>query len=76
MDRVSDEDAEVFEFRNLIFEEIMEAIKDDGINMIGIYGMGGVGKTTIVKEVCKRAKEHKLFDEVAMAVVSQSADLK
>ncbi|KAI8004060.1 Disease resistance protein [Camellia lanceoleosa] len=34
--------------------------------------MGGVGKTTMVKEVAKRAKEEKLFDEVVMAVVSQS----
>jgi putative protein kinase ArgK-like GTPase of G3E family len=38
--------------------------------MIGLYGMGGVGKTTLVKEVGRRAKESKLFDEVLMATLS------
>jgi disease resistance protein RPS2 len=33
--------------------------------------MGGVGKTTIVKELIKTIEKSKLFDEVAMAVVSQ-----
>ncbi|KAK9292827.1 hypothetical protein L1049_020807 [Liquidambar formosana] len=63
----------VFEARKLIFEKIMEALKDDQINMIGICGMGGVGKTTLVKEVAKQAEDHKdQFDEVVMAVVSQT----
>ncbi|KAI8004045.1 putative disease resistance protein [Camellia lanceoleosa] len=52
--------------------DVMEALKDDRFHMITICGMGGVGKTTMVKEVAKRAKEEKLFDEVVMAVVSQS----
>jgi hypothetical protein len=33
--------------------------------------MGGVGKITIVKELIKTIEKGKLFDEVAMAVVSQ-----
>jgi disease resistance protein RPS2 len=40
--------------------------------MIGLYGMGGVGKTTLVKEVGRRAKELHLFDEVLIATVSQN----
>ncbi|RQO86162.1 hypothetical protein POPTR_001G446650v4 [Populus trichocarpa] len=54
------------------FEQIMKALKDDNVNMIGLYGMGGVGKTTLVKEVGRRAKESKLFDEVLMATLSQN----
>ncbi|KAL7170113.1 hypothetical protein ACSBR2_035045 [Camellia fascicularis] len=52
----------------------MEALKDDIFHMIAICGMGGVGKTTMVKEVAKRANKEKLFDEVVVAVVSQIPD--
>jgi hypothetical protein len=37
--------------------------------------MGGVGKTTLVKEVGRRAKESKLFDEVLMATLSQNPNV-
>jgi len=57
------------------FEQIMEALKDDSIDMIGLYGMGGVGKTTLVKEVGRRAKELHLFDEVLIATVSQNPNV-
>ncbi|KAG6794026.1 hypothetical protein POTOM_003259 [Populus tomentosa] len=53
-------------------KQIMKALKDDNVNMIGLYGMGGVGKTTLVKEVGRRAKELQLFPEVLMATVSQN----
>ncbi|KAJ6301126.1 hypothetical protein OIU77_015436, partial [Salix suchowensis] len=57
------------------FEQIMKALKDDNVNMIGLYGMGGVGKTTLVKEVGRRAKESHLFDEVLLATVSQNPNV-
>ncbi|KAF6168564.1 hypothetical protein GIB67_005176 [Kingdonia uniflora] len=38
--------------------------------------MGGVGKTTLMKEICKQVKETKLFDKVVFATVSQDPDLK
>ncbi|GMP62382.1 hypothetical protein CsSME_00024504 [Camellia sinensis var. sinensis] len=44
--------------------------------MIGICGMGGVGKTTMVKEVEKRAKEGNMFNEVVICTVSQSPEVK
>uniref|UniRef100_A0A6N2KWI0 AAA+ ATPase domain-containing protein n=1 Tax=Salix viminalis TaxID=40686 RepID=A0A6N2KWI0_SALVM len=53
------------------FEQIMKDLKDDNVNMIGLCGMGGVGKTTLVKEVARKAKESQLFDEVLMATLSQ-----
>uniref|UniRef100_A0A5B6Z6W5 Uncharacterized protein n=1 Tax=Davidia involucrata TaxID=16924 RepID=A0A5B6Z6W5_DAVIN len=56
--------------------EVMEALKDDEIDIIGICGMGGVGKTTMVKEVATKAKADHLFDEIVMSVVSQDRDLK
>jgi signal recognition particle GTPase len=54
------------------FEHIMEALKDDKVNMIGLCGMGGVGKTTLVRKVGTIARESQLFDEVLMATVSQT----
>ncbi|KAJ6670258.1 hypothetical protein OIU85_022006 [Salix viminalis] len=54
----------------------MKALKDDNVNMIGLYGMGGVGKTTLVREVGRRAKETQLFDEVLLATVSQNPNVK
>eukprot|EP00258_Populus_trichocarpa_P032276 XP_024448295.1 probable disease resistance protein At4g27220 isoform X4 [Populus trichocarpa] len=57
------------------FEQIMEALKDDKVNMIGLCGMGGVGKTTLVQKVGTIARESQLFDEVLMATVSQNPNV-
>ncbi|KAJ6314026.1 hypothetical protein OIU78_017644 [Salix suchowensis] len=54
----------------------MIALKDDNVNMIGLYGMGGVGKTTLVKEIGRKAKESQLFDVVLLATVSQNPNVK
>ncbi|KAF3965221.1 hypothetical protein CMV_010569 [Castanea mollissima] len=66
---------EGFQSRIKLTIRVLEALRDDKINMIAICGMGGIGKTTMAKEVAKRAKD-KLFDEVVMAVVSQNQDLR
>ncbi|TYG82003.1 hypothetical protein ES288_D01G051600v1 [Gossypium darwinii] len=51
----------------------MEALKDDKVNMIGVWGMGGVGKTTLVKEVGKKTKDLGCFRKVIEVVVSQKS---
>ncbi|XP_028061861.1 disease resistance protein At4g27190-like [Camellia sinensis] len=61
-----------FESRELAFNNIMVALQDSNVKMIGIYGTGGVGKTTIVEEIGKQVKNG-LFNEVVVAVVSQDA---
>ncbi|XVF77482.1 hypothetical protein PTKIN_Ptkin14bG0047700 [Pterospermum kingtungense] len=58
------------------FNQIMEALMDDDVSMIGLYGMAGVGKTTLAKEVGKKAIQLKLFDLVVIAVVSQTPDIE
>ncbi|MBA0746771.1 hypothetical protein Gogos_009260, partial [Gossypium gossypioides] len=55
--------------------EIMEALEDDEINMIGVRGIRGVGKTTLVRALGNKIKESQLFDDVAIAVVSETPDL-
>ncbi|KAI7997642.1 Disease resistance protein [Camellia lanceoleosa] len=52
----------------------MVALQDSNAKMIGVYGTGGVGKTTMVKEIGKQVKNG-LFDEVVVAVVSQDANV-
>ncbi|CAL8997652.1 unnamed protein product [Prunus brigantina] len=56
-------------------DQVMTALKDDKVTVIGVYGMGGVGKTTMVKQVGAQARKDGLFDHVIMAVFSQKPDL-
>ncbi|XP_024952002.2 probable disease resistance protein At4g27220 [Citrus sinensis] len=65
-----------FESTKSTFDQIIEAMKDDKINMVGIYGMGGVGKTTVAKEVPKKVLELGIFKEVVFAAVSQNPNVR
>ncbi|XP_028755720.1 uncharacterized protein LOC114715080 [Neltuma alba] len=53
-----------------IMNQIMEALRNPSVNMIGLCGLGGVGKTTIAREVEKKVKNQKMFEKVIMATVS------
>ncbi|KAK8271594.1 hypothetical protein V6Z11_D11G270800 [Gossypium hirsutum] len=53
----------------------MAALEDDNVNVIGVYGMGGVGKTTLVREAARQVKEKKLFDEVVFVAVTQTPNM-
>ncbi|TYI96112.1 hypothetical protein E1A91_D01G047500v1, partial [Gossypium mustelinum] len=55
------------------FNKIMEALKDDKVQKIGVWGMGGVGKTTLVKKVGGEAKG---FDRVIMVPVSKTVNIE
>ncbi|KAK6933583.1 NB-ARC [Dillenia turbinata] len=69
-------DAVPFGSRDSIRDKILEALKKDNVKVLGLYGMGGVGKTTIIKEVAKRGEAMNLFDEILMAVVSQDPSIR
>ncbi|KAH7660240.1 P-loop containing nucleoside triphosphate hydrolase protein [Dioscorea alata] len=66
----------IFDSRKSHVKKILEALKYEAVHSIGIWGMGGVGKTMLVKDVAKQAKEQSLFGEVVMVTVSQNIDLK
>ncbi|KAL5563164.1 hypothetical protein UlMin_032911 [Ulmus minor] len=69
-------DYEAFDTRLQTSKEIMEALRDPNLTMIGVYGMGGIGKTTLVNEVARQAKEEECFSELVVVTVSQDCDLK
>ncbi|XVF47285.1 hypothetical protein PTKIN_Ptkin03bG0097500 [Pterospermum kingtungense] len=65
-----------FESRKLILNQILDALKDATLERIGVYGMAGVGKTTLIKQVARIAKADKLFDVVVFALVTQTPDVR
>ncbi|XP_031258426.1 probable disease resistance protein At4g27220 [Pistacia vera] len=70
----SDEDYLVFESRNSTEKNVWEALKDENIYMIGVYGMGGLGKTTLVQEIGRNAENNKLFNEIVFVEVTETPD--
>nr|XP_011457591.1 PREDICTED: probable disease resistance protein At4g27220 isoform X4 [Fragaria vesca subsp. vesca]XP_011457593.1 PREDICTED: probable disease resistance protein At4g27220 isoform X6 [Fragaria vesca subsp. vesca] len=57
-------------------DKVMKALTDDKITAVGVYGMGGVGKTSMVRHVAAQACRNGTFDKWIMAVVSQKLDLE
>ncbi|XP_031262480.1 probable disease resistance protein At1g61310 [Pistacia vera] len=70
--RLINNDYKAFESRNAILNDVLTALNDDERKTIGIYGMGGIGKTTLVKEIGNQAKKKQLFDEVVLVEVPQN----
>ncbi|XP_056172816.1 disease resistance protein At4g27190-like isoform X2 [Syzygium oleosum] len=67
----------ITESRASIFQGIMKALDDEKHRVIGVYGPGGVGKTTLLEEVEKKLrKEGKPFRMIVKAKVSRTPDLK
>ncbi|KAB2607019.1 disease resistance protein [Pyrus ussuriensis x Pyrus communis] len=65
-----------FKSRMANMNEVIKGLKREEVRMIGICGMGGVGKTTMVKEIIVRLAKLDLFDKIVMATVSQSPSIR
>ncbi|KAF8007736.1 hypothetical protein BT93_K1662 [Corymbia citriodora subsp. variegata] len=72
----TDNGEDVLESRASFAKKVIEAISDDKVCVVGVYGPGGVGKSMLLVDIEKRAKEEKLFDVVVMANVSRNPDLR
>ncbi|XP_062017315.1 probable disease resistance protein At4g27220 [Rosa rugosa] len=65
-----------FEATKRAMDKIMRALQHDEVTTIGVFGMGGVGKTSMVNHVGAQARKIGLFNRVIMAVVSQTPNLR
>ncbi|GAU10576.1 hypothetical protein TSUD_418130 [Trifolium subterraneum] len=72
----STRDSEIYETRESLKEDIVKALSNPNSCNIGIYGLGGVGKTILVEKVKIIAEQLKLFDKVVEAVVTENPDFK
>ncbi|XP_022734760.1 probable disease resistance protein At4g27220 [Durio zibethinus] len=57
-------------------EEIYNYLMGDEVRMIGVCGMGGIGKTTIMKHVHNRLVEETKFSKLIWVTVSQDFDIR
>ncbi|KAK2640403.1 hypothetical protein Ddye_028198 [Dipteronia dyeriana] len=71
----SNKDYKAFESRTSVLKKIIDALLNPDVNMVGIYGMGGIGKTTLAKEVARQAKQDNLFHEIVFVGVSMTPDI-
>ncbi|MED6147993.1 hypothetical protein PIB30_049032 [Stylosanthes scabra] len=64
------------ESRETTFNQIMEALQDDNTSRVALYGMGGVGKKTLAKQVGKRVKDLNMFNLVVTVLVTAPPNVK
>ncbi|KAL5823790.1 hypothetical protein ACOSQ4_021690 [Xanthoceras sorbifolium] len=67
---------EDFESRTSTLTDVVNALSKPDVHMVGVYGMGGIGKTTLAREVGRKAKENKLFDSVVFVEVSEAPNIR
>ncbi|KAI3856121.1 hypothetical protein MKW98_016154 [Papaver atlanticum] len=60
------------------FNEVLGCLVTEGnfVRIVGLYGMGGVGKTTLLHKINNEFAERKQFDLVILAVVSKELSIK
>ncbi|XP_052725041.1 disease resistance protein At4g27190-like [Vigna angularis] len=65
-----------FASRQSAFEQLLDAVKNKDVSMIGLYGMGGCGKTTLAMEIRKFVEAEHLFEKVLFVPVSSTVEVR
>ncbi|KAL6132129.1 hypothetical protein ACLB2K_070500 [Fragaria x ananassa] len=70
LEEVCIQNYEAIDSRTSTAKDVIDELRNSNTYMIGVYGIGGVGKTTLVKEVYSQlaARSEKLFEEVVMVL--------
>ncbi|TXG48780.1 hypothetical protein EZV62_024655 [Acer yangbiense] len=65
-----------FKSRMSTLEDLLNGLRNPDVNMVGIYGPGGIGKTMLARAVAKHAEDKKLYDVVAFGEVTEKPNIK
>ncbi|KAH7853592.1 hypothetical protein Vadar_004453 [Vaccinium darrowii] len=65
-----------FDSRTPVFNDIIKALKDPSVNIVGIHGLGGVGKTTLAEQVGKEMRDDGTFKQVPLVAVSKDLNVE
>ncbi|KAK9726929.1 hypothetical protein RND81_05G246600 [Saponaria officinalis] len=66
---------EGLESRDKLLQDILTVLSDDRVNIVGVYGMGGAGKTTLAKELANKSALN-LFNKRIVVEVSEAPNIK
>ncbi|GKB09593.1 NB-ARC domains-containing protein [Tanacetum coccineum] len=65
-----------YESRDKIFHDALKFLQDDDkTRVIALCGMGGVGKTTLMKQLKEAAEDKKMFNYIAEVVIGNTPNL-
>ncbi|TXG65317.1 hypothetical protein EZV62_006592 [Acer yangbiense] len=67
---------EAFDSRSSVLKNIIDALRDPDVNMVGIYGMGGIGKTTLARKVAKHIQQDNPSHVIVSVEVSTTPNIK
>ncbi|KAI5408404.1 uncharacterized protein LOC127084404 [Lathyrus oleraceus] len=76
VERYSSENYMHFKSRESKYKELLDELKDGNNYIIRLQGMGGTGKTTLIKEVGKQLKNSKQFTHIPFTTVSLFPNIK
>ena len=65
-----------FESRQSAYKQLLDAVKSNDVAMIGLYGMGGCGKTTLAMDIRKSVEAEHLFDKVLSVPISRTVEVR
>ncbi|XP_047172082.1 uncharacterized protein LOC124840127 [Vigna umbellata] len=66
---------EEFSSTKSTMEKVMRQLENSSVRMIGLYGEGGVGKSALIKEIARIAKD-KLFNVVVKVEITANPNLQ